>query len=740
MSEGRKNKRKPNGAPEKELEKIHREYAAVSSIFEMAGALIIVLDTLGRIVLFNRACEEVTGYPAEEVEGKAFFDLFILPDELKGVKAVFKDLKSDKFPSKYENHWRTKNGDRRLISWSNTVMHSESGEVEFIVSIGLDITERMQVEEELQRKSHDLGERVKELNCLYGISRLREDPKLSVAEMLQRIVELIPPAWHYPGITCARISVSGSIFTTGNFAETSWRQHSKVQVYGEDIGTVEVFYLEGMPELDEGPFLAEERKLIDAIAERIGRIIEHRQTEARAREYQDELRSLASEMALVEERERRRIAVELHDHVGHALAISKFKLEDLRSTTDAEELEQAIELIDETIKSTRSLTFELSPPVLHELGFIAALDWLCKQMRDKHGLNVEFRDDEVPKRLAEDTRMLVFQAMRELLVNAVKHSRASQVLVQTKKLNGDIQVTVEDNGVGFDPSAVAARRGKEGGFGLFNMSERLGYLGGRLEVDSAPGRGTIITLIAPLKADGESQAPPAPAIDRTRGLRIKADRRIKILLAEDHQITREGLRALLEREPDLSVVAEADNGAKAVELALEHAPDIVIMDIAMPEMNGIEATKRIVAELPQTKVVALSMHADKHYVLEMLRAGASGYLLKDCAQVDLARAVRTVDANLTFLSPEIADTVVEEYARYQSHQEQAVASVLTPREREVLALLAEGSNTKEIGLKLGVSVKTVETHRQHVMDKLNLHSVAELTKYAIKEGLIGIED
>lgn len=739
MAERRKKNRKKAGASAKGVDRVPREYAAAFSVFEMAGALIVVLDAEGRIVLFSQGCEAVTGYKAEEVEGRKLFDLLIPPEELKGVKSTFKDLKSSGFPSEYENHWRTKTGGNRLISWSNTVIHGDAGEVEFIVSIGLDITERMQVEEELKRRTHDLGERVKELNCLYGISRLREDPKLSVPEILQRIVELIPPAWHYPGITCARIRVGDESYVTGNFKETAWSQASTIQVYGDETGRVEVNYLEEMPELDEGPFLEDERRLIDAIAERVGRIIEHRHAQARAEEYQNELRSLASEMALVEERERRRIAVELHDQVGHALAIAKFKLEDLHSATDAVELEEAIELIDETIKNTRSLTFELSPPVLHELGFIAALDWLCKQMRDKHGLNVVFRDDDAPKKLAEDTRMLVFQAMRELLINAAKHSRASEVHVQAKKLDGNIQVTVEDNGVGFDPSEVAARRGKEGGFGLFNMSERLGYLGGRLEIDSAPGRGTTITLVAPLQADGVTEAQPVVG-ERARALKLKSDRRIKILLAEDHQITREGLRALLEREPDLAVVAEADNGAEAVELARAHTPDVVIMDIAMPEMNGIEATKRIVTELSGTKVVALSMHADKQYVLEMLRAGASGYLLKDCAQVDLARAVRTVDANLTFLSPEIADAVVEEYARHQSHQKQAAASALTPREREVLSLIAEGGNTKEVALRLGVSVKTVETHRQHIMDKLDLHSVAELTKYAIREGLIDIGD
>jgi len=210
---------------------------------------------------------------------------------------------------------------------------------------------------------------------------------------------------------------------------------------------------------------------------------------------------------------------------------------------------------------------------------------------------------------------------------------------------------------------------------------------------------------------------------------------IKVLIADDHQILRQGLRTLLEREPDLEVVAEADNGRSTVRLARERQPEVIIMDVAMPDLNGIEATRQIISEMPKMKVIALSMYADRRFVANMLKAGASGYLLKDCASEELVRAIRVVLTHKTFLSPGVADIVVKDYVQAPLGSEVSVFSVLSNREREVLQLMAEGKSTNQIAECLHVSVKTVETHRQQIMQKLKMHSVAELTKYAIREGI-----
>jgi DNA-binding NarL/FixJ family response regulator len=215
--------------------------------------------------------------------------------------------------------------------------------------------------------------------------------------------------------------------------------------------------------------------------------------------------------------------------------------------------------------------------------------------------------------------------------------------------------------------------------------------------------------------------------------------RIRIVLADDHRIMREGLRSLVADLPDMEVIGEAADGRTAVELARTLAPDVIIMDIGMPDLNGIEATRQIVAQVPTVKVIALSMHSDSRFVSGMLKAGASGYLLKDCAFEELARAIQTVAANRVYLSPGIAGLVVKDYVGRLPAATLPATAALTGREREVLQLVAEGWSTKDIATHLHLSVKTVETHRQQIMNRLGLHSVAKLTKYAIGEGLTSLD-
>lgn len=215
--------------------------------------------------------------------------------------------------------------------------------------------------------------------------------------------------------------------------------------------------------------------------------------------------------------------------------------------------------------------------------------------------------------------------------------------------------------------------------------------------------------------------------------------RIKILLADDHKIVRDGLRALIEKQPDMEVVAEAADGRTAVHLAKEMLPDVVIMDISMPDLNGIEAAQQIVAGAPRVKVIALSMHSDGRFVKEVFKVGACGYLLKECAFEELANAIHTVVADQIYLSPRITHVVLNDYLSRLPMAEASAFSVLTAREREVLQLLAEGKTTKDIACSLDLSVKTVEAHRQKIMEKSKIHSVAELTKYAIREGLTSLD-
>ncbi|MGJ5820351.1 response regulator [Paludibaculum fermentans] len=209
-------------------------------------------------------------------------------------------------------------------------------------------------------------------------------------------------------------------------------------------------------------------------------------------------------------------------------------------------------------------------------------------------------------------------------------------------------------------------------------------------------------------------------------------KKISILLADDHSVVRQGFRRILESQADMEIVGEASNGREAIERATTLSPDVVVMDVAMPELNGIEATRRLMESSPRTRVLALSMHKDAVYVREILRAGARGYLLKDAIDADLLAAVRAIARGEGYLSPAIADAVLTDYRQHVTDP----IDLLTSREREVLQLIAEGKTNKEIATVLKLSVYTVDAHRGRIMEKLNLHSTGELVRFAVRKGLI----
>ncbi len=214
---------------------------------------------------------------------------------------------------------------------------------------------------------------------------------------------------------------------------------------------------------------------------------------------------------------------------------------------------------------------------------------------------------------------------------------------------------------------------------------------------------------------------------------------IRILLVDDHRIVRQGLRALLEKQIDMEIAGEASSGRDAIQLAREISPDVVVLDIAMPDMNGIDAARLLLAENPECRILMLSMMGDKRLIVEMFGVGVKGYLMKDCAAEELERAIRIVNGNEIYMSPPIAGLVIKDLIKLLPQAAPENSPQLTSREREVLQLLAEGKNTKEIAFILSVSSKTVDTFRQSIMKKLGMNTVAELTKYAIREKLTTLE-
>jgi len=216
-------------------------------------------------------------------------------------------------------------------------------------------------------------------------------------------------------------------------------------------------------------------------------------------------------------------------------------------------------------------------------------------------------------------------------------------------------------------------------------------------------------------------------------------KKVKLMLVDDHKIVRQGIKKLLEEEPDLQVAGEAANGREAVKKATELKPDVILMDITLSNLNGLEATKQIKKVLPDVKVIMLTMHKNEEYVLQSFQAGASGYILKEGAVEELVSAIRSIHQDKSFLSPTISKTLIDAYLRkMETGKTETPFDLLTDREREVLQLIAEGSTNREVAKSLFISVKTVEAHRAHIMQKLNIHDIAKLVKYAIQKGLVDL--
>jgi len=453
---------------------------------------------------------------------------------------------------------------------------------------------------------------------------------------------------------------------------------------------------------------------------------------------QEKVRSLATQLSLSEEQERKRLATLLHDKVGHALVAAKMKLVSLQSADpefmDSPELSAVTALVGETIEDVRSLTFELSPPVLHELGLGPALSWLAEQTRKRYGLEVEYSGADLPRRLDEELTVLLFQATRELLFNVYKHADAGRATVTLATEEGMVTVTVSDDGRGFSDTLALTAPDSQAGYGLLSISERMRFLGGEMQVATTPGHGARITLQAP-QAYARDTADPPPVPQEPIPEQPPSGRMIRILVADDHTLMRRGVHSILAGHPQLEIIGEAADGREALALALELRPNLVLMDIDMPDVDGIKATESILAELPDTRVLALSMHADRNYVRKMLSSGALGYLLKDSAAEELPQAVVMVDGGLIYLSPRITGVLVDEFVKHQPDLDSSGIDLLSNRELEVVRLMVDGESTKQVAIALGISQKTAQAHRQNIFRKLGITGTAELVHLAIRAGI-----
>jgi PAS domain S-box-containing protein len=367
-----------------------------------------------------------------------------------------------------------------------------------------------------------------------------------------------------------------------------------------------------------------------------------------------QLSRLSSEQTLAQQRERHRLAKTLHDNLQQLLAGAKLKLEIFAAeplVRDHTNLKSALELVVESLKISRALATELSPPVLFQQGLANALSWLARQTHKNHGLTIDLTLDKRAEPEQEELKILLFESVRELLFNIVKHAETKSAAVELKYDHDRVKITVCDKGVGFNPQKLWGNTMENGGgFGLFNIRERLQLLGGTFQIKSRVGKGTAATLTSPLKSSTynfskvkpskvkmsfkpPSFETPRPSFDQGRG-------KIRVMLVDDHAVMRDGLSAMLARHHDIEIAGEASNGEEAVGMVGRIRPDVILMDINMPKVDGIEATRRIHTEFSEIQIIGLSMYEADDQAELMAAAGAVGYLNKAGSSKALLRAIR----------------------------------------------------------------------------------------------------
>ncbi|HEU5202417.1 MAG TPA: PAS domain S-box protein [Nitrospira sp.] len=642
--------------------KAARQAALLSLIVASSDDAILSKDLAGTITSWNRGAERIFGYTAEEMIGSSI--LRIIPLERQAEEAaILSKLRRGERVEHYETVRRKKDGRFCDISLTVSPLLDEDGNVIGASKIARDITEQKRA----QRALHESEERWKVTLESIGDAVVATDAAAVVTFANTAVVQLLGrPSTEIIGRPLAEV------FTIVN-EETRRAVESPVDrvirdglVVGLANHTVVL-----RPDGSEVPIDDSAAPIRDREEQLVGVVLVFRditerkqsesqlqrwsvELEARVRERtrelvysQDRLRALASQLNLTEQRERRRLAANLHDSLAQLLALARMKLghaaqrvnEDVAKASSS--LTELDDLLLQCLQYTRTLMAQLSPSVLHDLGLVPALHWLAEKL-GQQGLKVDVQvlTEEQPH-FSETQADLLFQAVRELLTNVVRHAGVSKAIVSVDKQDSNTWlITVKDGGVGFDISTVHYTVSGEH-FGLFSIQERMEAMSGWCRIDSTPGRGTKVELglhVSPRNVTPTSSV--SAAVTRVPEAKKPTQRsRWRVLLVDDHAMVRQGLRSILETYPDLEVIAEAADGLEAVEHATRHQPDVVVMDINLPKMNGIDATRRIKRDAPNTLVIGLSVQYSSQTFRAVLQAGGASLLSKEQATEDLYRTI-----------------------------------------------------------------------------------------------------
>jgi PAS domain S-box-containing protein len=634
---------------EEALRQNEQKYRVLFNTFPLG---ITVSDHTGRIVESNAMAEKLLGLPKKEHEARRIDGdqwRIIRPDETPMPANEYASVRALKEKRQIENVEMGIVKTDTETTWINVSAAPLHLEKHGVVVTYNDITPRKKAEQEYKTLFREMldGFALHEIICddsgtpvdyrFLDINPAFERMTGLKAESVvgRTVMDVLPGTEIYWIETYGAVALSGDPITFENHS-AEIEKHFQVTAFSPAPNQFACIFLD-----------ITERKRAEENLQRLNKKLEEKVTERTqvAKDRAKKLQTLVGELTIAEQKERQRIAKILHDHLQQLLVGARINSEILcRSFGEKHNkiAQNVFDLINQSIQTSRSLTAELYPPVLQQ-GLSAVLKWTVRWMSENHGLTIDLQIDPDIEPKKEDITAFLYQSTRELLLNVIKHSgvKSARLEMSCDEEQKQLRVTVSDRGAGFDTGAVLKNEGT--GFGLFSIHERLQLMGGTILIESSPGNGASFSLIVPLESKEEKEDEVILEI-KTEDKITKTDKdKIRTLVVDDHAVVRQGISALLSFHSDIELVGEAGDGQEAVEKARQLHPDVILMDINMPKMDGIQATQIIHSELPYVRIIGLSIHDKEDQGDQMIQAGASAYCAKDGSTDEILSEIRRSD-------------------------------------------------------------------------------------------------
>ncbi|KJS33078.1 MAG: hypothetical protein VR64_04000 [Desulfatitalea sp. BRH_c12] len=606
----------------------------------------------GRIIEFNDLYCQMLGYSPEELIGLNVQEL--TPKRWHAVEAaiVREQVIPRGYSDVYEKEYRRKDGTIFPVELRTILSRDFEGRAVGRWATVRDITQRKRSEKKLRQSEEKFRVAFHTTPSVMGISTLQDGRYLEINKAFETTLgysrdEVIGRTSNELGIWTQqeqRQKLAKQLVDQGFLRDIETVLRTKSGALKTFIFSADVIMFQGVSCIMSAWLDISDRKRAEDALQQLNLTLEDQvaQRTAIAESRTRQLQSLAVELIEAEERERKRISELLHNDFQQILAAARFQLESaLENLPPTPELTDVEGMLADLIYKARRLSHELSPAVLHHTGLVDALKWLCRNMREQFGLDVHITADGVEQYENMPLKMFAFRAVQELLFNVVKHAGVKSARVSVSGTQGQLTISVSDPGKGFDP-LILKKPNHKGGIGLLSLRERVSYVGGSLLIESAHEAGSRFTLTIPVAGIAGGIFSSIPSLSNHRNensLKETYGAAIRVLFADDHKVLRQGLVKIVSSQPNIKVVGEAVNGLEAVQLARQLKPDVIVMDVSMPEMDGIEATRRIKSELPVIRVIGLSMHTDGHILQLMRNAGAEAFVAKTASSAELLQAI-----------------------------------------------------------------------------------------------------